>query len=208
MSFFEKPRWVRRSKAGSASCSPVMPSDFRKSSPSAHLLKANLMSKAVASAGLELRQHLRREALGGERGVVDRRRLAERAVADRVDLDLGDLVLLVAERAERLRHGAVDDLEVAAAGELLELDQREVRLDAGGVAVHDQADRAGRRDDRGLGVAVAVDLAERDGAVPGVAGVGDEALVGAGGGVERHRVDVQAVVAGRLRRARRGGGCA
>ena len=38
------------------------------------------------------------------------------------------------------RDRGVDDLEVAAAGQFLELDQGEVRLDAGGVAIHDQAD--------------------------------------------------------------------
>jgi len=37
--------------------------------------------------------------------------------------------------------GLIDDLEVAAAGEFLELHQSEVRLDSGRVAVHDEADR-------------------------------------------------------------------
>ena len=119
-------------------------------------------------ARLDGRELVVGEALGAERPGVDRRRLAHRAVADRVGLDLGDLGFAVAEGAQRVRHRAVDDLEVAAAGELLELHQREVGLDAGGVAIHDQADRAGGRDDGGLGVAVAVLLAERQGAVPGV----------------------------------------
>ena len=60
------------------------------------------------------------------------------------------------------RHRAVDDLEVAAAGELLELHQREVGLDAGGVAIHHQADGAGRRDHGRLRIAIAVLLAERE----------------------------------------------
>ena len=122
--------------------------------------------------------------------VVDAGRLLERAVADRIGLDLGDLGFAVAERAQRLRHGAVDDLEVAAAGELLELHQREVGLDAGGVAIHDEADRAGRRDHGRLRVAVAVLLAELEGAVPGRLGVVDERLVGAGGVVERRPATV------------------
>jgi hypothetical protein len=58
------------------------------------------------------------------------------------------------------------DLEVSAAGELFELHQREVGLDAGGVAVHEQADGAGGGDDGGLRVAVAVTLAEQQRAVP------------------------------------------
>jgi hypothetical protein len=48
MSFFEKPRKGSRSKLGSFSCASVTPSDFRKSAPSVHWLKTNLMSKAEA----------------------------------------------------------------------------------------------------------------------------------------------------------------
>jgi hypothetical protein len=58
-----------------------------------------------------------------------------------------------------LGDGAVDQLEVAAAGELLELHQGEVGLDAGGVAVHEQADGARGRQHRDLGVAEAPLLA-------------------------------------------------
>ena len=86
--------------------------------------------------------------------------MGERRPADRVGDDVGDLLLVVAERAQGLGHGAVDDLEIAAAGELLELDQREVGLDAGGVAIHDEADGAGRRDHRDLRVAIAMRFAE------------------------------------------------
>ena len=46
------------------------------------------------------------------------------------------------------------------------VDQPEVRLDAGRVAVHHEADGAGRREDRRLGVAVAVLLTELDDVVP------------------------------------------
>ena len=113
-----------------------------------------------------LLDRFRRKAFGLERGVVDRRRLAERAVTDRIGDDLGDVAFAVAEHAQRLRHRAVDDLEVAAAGELLELHQREVGLDAGGVAIHHEADGAGRRDHGRLRIAIAVRLAERERAGP------------------------------------------
>ena len=143
-----------------------------------------------------------------QRRVVDGRAPGQRAVADRIGLDLGDLGLAVAERAQRLRHGLVDDLEVAAAGQLLELHQREVGLDAGGVAIHDEADRAGRRDHRGLGVAVAVLLAERDGPVPGApCGLDEARRPGSDGVVERHRRRGKLLVARPSRRRRRGGGC-
>ena len=74
--------------------------------------------------------------------------------------------LRVAEAAQRRLDRLVDDLEVAAAGELLELHEREVGLDAGRVAIHHEADRAGRRDDGDLRVAVARDLADRERVVP------------------------------------------
>ncbi len=63
-------------------------------------------------------------------------------------------------------HRLVDDLEVAAAGELLELHEREVGLDAGGVAVHQEPDGAGGREHGRLRVAVAVLLAQRTAEVP------------------------------------------
>ena len=75
----------------------------RKSSPSVHLLNTNLMSKALFRPRLDRVDLLVREALGAQRRGVDRGRLRERAVADRVGLDLGDLGFAVAERAQRVR---------------------------------------------------------------------------------------------------------
>ena len=49
-----------------------------------------------------LLDRLGREALGLQRGVVDRRRLAERAVADRIGDDLGDVAFAIAEHAQAL----------------------------------------------------------------------------------------------------------
>ena len=119
------------------------------------------MSKAPASAASTLSIAASGKPLALKRRMVDARRMGERRPADRIGDDVLDLLLVVAERAQRLGHGAVDDLEIAAAGELLELDQGEVGLDAGRVAIHDEADRAGRGDDRDLRVAIAVLLAER-----------------------------------------------
>ena len=72
----------------------------------------------------------------------------------------------VAHLAQRPRDRQVDDLHRAATDELLELHEREVRLDAGRVAVHHEADGAGRGEHRRLGVAVAVLLTELDDVVP------------------------------------------
>ena len=185
-----------------------MPSLSRqKSSPSVHLLKANLMSKAVGSAFSTLAIASSVKPLAFSVVWLIAGRLAERAVADRVGLDLGDLGFAIAERAQRLRHGAVDDLEVAAAGELLELHQREVGLDAGGVAVHHQADGAGRRDHGRLRVAVAVLLAERERVVPGAPWHARQA---SDRGRRRGRAAPAASRPSRsrcARRRRRGGGC-
>ncbi len=51
-----------------------------------------------------------------------------------------DLFGRVAELAQGRRDGLVDDLEEALADELLVLDQGDVRLDAGGVAIHHEGD--------------------------------------------------------------------
>ena len=135
------------------------------------------------------------EALGLQGGHVDAGGVGQRAVADGIGLDLRDLALAIAERAQRFGHGAVDDLPVAAAGELLEFHQREIRLDAGGVAIHHQADGAGRRHHGGLRVAVAVDLAEFERLVPGGLGMLDDVGLRAGGVIERHRVDGERLIA-------------
>ena len=128
-------------------------------------------------------------------------------MTDGIGLDLGQLSLAIAKRPQAFGHGAVDDFEIAAAGQFLEFHQREIRLDAGGVAIHHQADGAGGGHDRDLRIAIAMRLAEFQGAVPGGAGVGDQTLVGAGGGVERNRRHRQLLVALSSRHAPRGDGC-
>jgi len=114
-------------------------------------------------------------------------------VADGAGDDGLDLVALVAEPFEGGGYRLVDDLEETAAGELLELDQGEVGLDAGGVAVHDQADGPGRREHGGLGVAIAVGRAQVEGAVPGVARCREQ-LGRCGLGVEPLRSDGETLV--------------
>jgi len=89
-----------------------------------------------------------------------------RVVLVDVGVDLLDLRARIAERLQRQVDRAVDDLHLPAADQLFELDQREVRLDAGRVAVHQEADRPRRGEDGRLGIAVAVLLAERDGLIP------------------------------------------
>ena len=59
-------------------------------------------------------------------------------------------------RRSAARHRLVDDLQHAAAGEQLVFHQRDVGLDAGGVAIHEEADGAGGREHGDLRVAVAV----------------------------------------------------
>ena len=161
-----------RRRAGRSSARQSLPAPMpsvsrMKSSPKVHLLKANLMSNAVGSAVFHLGDRFVGEAFGLQGRDVDAGRVGERAVADGIGLDLRDLAFAIAERAQRLGHRAVDDLPVAAAGELLEFHQREIGLDAGGVAIHHKADGAGRRHHRGLRVAVAVGFAELERLVPG-----------------------------------------
>ena len=116
-----------------------------------HLDVAHVRDRALADRHVEHRQ-----VLVGEAGRAD-----DRAVLVDVGLDLLDLLVGVAERPQRQRDRAVDDRHLPAADELLELHEREVGLDAGRVAVHEERDRPRRREHRRLRVAVAVRLAER-----------------------------------------------
>ena len=126
---------------------------------------------------IEHRQVLRLEI----RGVFDRVLFVD------VSQDRFDLGLIVAQGFQRQRHRLVDDLQHAAAGQLLVLHQRDVRLDAGGVAVHHEADRAGGGKHRGLGIAEAVHPARRQNIVPRLADRLDQ-ILGALGVDPRHRV--------------------
>ena len=152
----------------------------------------------VESAGkcrFDLVQFLRAEAVADQRGVVDPRRVPDGAMTDGVGDDLFDLGGGIPERLQRRRDRAVDDLEVTAPCQLLELHQGEVRFDACRVTIHHQADRAGGRDHGGLRVPVSVLLAKAQRLVPGFGGECHQALIRAVGPVERDRVDVHGLVA-------------
>ncbi len=82
----------------------------------------------------------------------------------------------VAQLAERHRDRLVDDLHHAAADELLVLHQRDVGFDAGRVAIHHEADGAGRRQHGGLRVAVTEVFTELDGIVPRLLRAGVEVV--------------------------------
>ncbi len=131
------------------------------------------------------------EPLRPQRHVVDLGRTRERPVAERIALDRRDFGGVIAERRQRLRNGPVDDLEIAAAGELLEFDEREIGLDPGRVAIHHQPDRAGRRQHRRLGIAETVLLTERQCPVPAAVGRRGEFRVRAIRHIERRGADRQ-----------------
>ena len=103
------------------------------------------------------------QVLGLEAG----RALDRLALVDVRD-DRLDLVGRVAELAQGARDGLVDDLEVALADQLLVLDEGDVGLDAGGVAIHHERDRAGGREHADLCVAIAVLATELERLVPGL----------------------------------------
>src|SRR5438477_11080541 len=70
--------------------------------------------------------------------------------------DTENLRLVVAQSPQGHGHGAVDDLEHPTPGERLVLDQRDIRLNARGVAVHHEGDGTSWREHGDLAVAVAV----------------------------------------------------
>ena len=101
--------------------------------------------------------------------MIDAGGAVERAVADRVVDDRLGLLRAIAEYAQGFRHRLVDDLEVAAASKFLELDQGKVGLDAGGIAIHQEADSAGGGQHGGLRIAEAKALAFVEHLVPEIA---------------------------------------
>ena len=92
-------------------------------------------------------------------GSREMRSAEDRLVLVDVGDDVVDLVGGVAEATQGPRDRLIDDRHRATTDELLQLDEAEVGFDAGRVAVHHQADRAGRGQNRGLRVAHAVHLA-------------------------------------------------
>src|ERR1035437_10053132 len=89
-------------------------------------------------------------------------------------IDVGDDLLhlfgRVAQFDEGGGDGIVDDLDDAAAHQLLVLDEREIGLDAGGIAIHHEADGAGGRDHGHLRVAIAALAAAFVSVVPALPG--------------------------------------
>ncbi len=71
----------------------------------------------------------------------------------------------IAELLQRHRHGLVDDLHQPAANQLLVFHEGDVRFDARRIAIHHEADRACRREDGRLRVAIADLLAELHGII-------------------------------------------
>src|SRR6266550_8124862 len=76
------------------------------------------------------------------------------------------LLVSVSELEESAGDGVVHDLDHPAADQLLVFDQGQIGLDAGGVAIHHEADGAGGSQDCYLRVAIAVFFAVGQGFVP------------------------------------------
>ena len=87
-------------------------------------------------------------------------------MADGVGGNGVDLGLRISECAQSRRNGPVDDFEIAAAGKPLEFDEREIRFDPRRVAIHEEANRAGRGDGGDLRVAIAMPVAHGESLFP------------------------------------------
>ena len=116
------------------------------------------------------RQADRAAAAGGRQRAIENRQmlgLEPRRAFDGAGLvdvrnDLRGLLGRIVQAHQGLGHGVVDDLHDAAADQLLVLHQRQIGLDARGVAIHHEADGAGGRQHGGLRVLVAVLFAQRE----------------------------------------------
>src|SRR5262249_470616 len=77
-----------------------------------------------------------------------------------------DLLRRVTQFPQRQRYGVVHDLDHAAADQFLVFHQRQVRFNAGGVAIHHEADGADGRQHRALRVAITGLFAQGQSFVP------------------------------------------
>mmetsp|Transcript_22711 Transcript_22711/g.37493 ORF Transcript_22711/g.37493 Transcript_22711/m.37493 type:complete len:741 (+) Transcript_22711:830-3052(+) len=151
--------------------------------------------KSAFKGRIHLGQLIGAKTVPGQRRMVDRRGVANRSVTDRIADDFLDLGRAIAEVFQRCGHRAVDDLEIATTGQLLELHQRKVRLDPRRVAVHDQTDGARGRDHCGLRVAVTIGLAQLQRLVPSGHGDIDQPRIRAVRVIQRDGFDRQRLIA-------------
>src|SRR5208283_1852876 len=107
------------------------------------------------------------ESFAAEAFVIDVGSAAKAPMACGVGGNIVDLGLSVSEGAQSGRNGLVDDFEIAAAGESLEFDEREIRFDPRRVAVHEETNRAGRGDGAYLRIAIAMPVAHGESPFPG-----------------------------------------
>ena len=129
---------------------------------------------------------------GGDRNCLT---VFQAAIANRIFDDVVNLLLTVAHIGQCFGHHAIDDLEIATAGQFLEFHNGEIWLDPSGVTIHYQTDCSGRGDHSGLRIAIAMCLAQRHGLVPRGARRFDEIRIRAGVGIKRHRHNAQPFVA-------------
>src|SRR5580658_1965229 len=76
------------------------------------------------------------------------------------------LLMRVTQLEKCARNRVIDNLDHAAANQLLVLDQRQVGLDTSGVAVHHEADGSSRSENCNLAVSVTVFFSVGEGFVP------------------------------------------
>ena len=82
--------------------------------------------------------------------------------------NLVSFVVIVPQLEQSRRHSIVHDLDHPATNQLLVLNQRQIRLNPGSIAIHHETYSACRSEDSYLGVAVAVFFAVGEGFVPAV----------------------------------------
>ncbi len=126
-----------------------------------HHLDVTSPGNRASTAGGRQRAIKHREMCG-----IKVRRALHFAVLVDVRNDVAGLLRRVAQLHQRLRHGVVHDFDYAATDQLLVLYACQVRLDAGGVAIHHEADGAGGSQHGDLRILVAKLFAQGQRIVP------------------------------------------
>src|SRR5205085_2497953 len=70
--------------------------------------------------------------------------------------DVLNLRLSISQGVESSGYALIDDLEIAAAGQFFEFDQRKIRFDARRITIHHESDRTRRSNHRDLRIAISI----------------------------------------------------
>src|SRR3989338_3238447 len=94
--------------------------------------------KSLQELAFDFFQNIFGKPLGLEAFVINDRSSFKSACPTAITDNLQNLVFIVSQSFKSRRNTLIDNFEISSPGQFFEFDQGKIRLDAGGVAIHDQ----------------------------------------------------------------------